>query len=106
MNKLTEMADGSVRKRPSLALAVAGLILAASIYSNLTHAQGPGGQGGPGGFGQGRRGGGPGGQGGFGGPGGGMPFVMGEITGGDANSGIINVASQFNREQVIRVSAN
>lgn len=89
--------------RPSLALAVAGLVLAAGLYSNMTKAQGPGGQSGQSGRsglgGQGRRGG------GFGGFGGGN-MVMGTVTGGDANSGVIVVSSQAGGEQTIHVTAN
>jgi hypothetical protein len=35
-----------------------------------------------------------------------MPFVMGKITAGDANNGIIAVASQFGGEQQVRVTPN
>jgi hypothetical protein len=81
------------KKRGSF-VTLAGLTLCITLAARLTSAQGPGGQDGNQGFGrQGRNAQGPGGgRGGFGGQ---MPFAMGTITAGDANTHSLTIQSQF-----------
>lgn len=102
------MRGGAPRRSLTLyAGTITATVVAGVLLTSLTRAQGPGG---PGGFGGPPPG--PPGQGGFApgqGPGRGgfgrMPFVIGRVSGGDVNAGIITVQSQFGGQaQAVRVT--
>jgi hypothetical protein len=85
------------RKQGNTGLLIAAIFFVAGGLSvaRLTHAQQPNGFGGQRGQGQ------PGGR--FGGR---APFVLGTVTGGDPNTGVLTISSQFGGNQTITVNQN